>query len=156
MTIERWRPFGTFVERQDSVRDIQGEMNRLFDSFFGRPLAAGRATGSSVWTPVVDVYETKDDFVLDFELPGIREKEVSLSITGDLLTVKGERQFNQQRKDDSYHHMERAYGKFERTVQLPLPVQAGRVTATYRDGVLEVKLPKAEEIKPKEIKIDIL
>ena len=156
MAIERWRPFGTFVERGDSVRDIQGEMNRLFDSFFGRPLAAGRATGSSVWTPVVDVYETKDDFVLDFELPGIREKEVSLSITGDLLTVKGERQFNQQRKDDAYHHMERAYGKFERTVQLPLPVQAARVTATYRDGVLEVKLPKAEEIKPKEIKIDIL
>jgi HSP20 family protein len=156
MAVERWRPFGTLVERQDSVRDIQGEMNRLFDTFFGRPLATARATGNTVWTPVVDVYETKDDFVLTFELPGVREKEVSLSITGDFLTVRGERQFSQQRKDDTYHHMERAYGKFERTVQLPLPVQAGRVTASYRDGLLEVKLPKADEIKPKEIKIDIL
>ena len=94
--------------------------------------------------------------MLNFELPGVREKEVSLSITGDLLTVRGERQFNQQLNDDHYYHMERAYGKFERTVQLPMPVQTGRVTASYRDGVLEVKLPKAEEVKPKPIKIDII
>ena len=106
--------------------------------------------------PVVDMYETKDDLILNFELPGVREKEVSLSIMGDLLTVKGERSFNQESKDDHAYHVERAYGKFERSIQLPMPVQADGVKATYRDGVLEVKLPKAEESKPKEIKIDVL
>jgi len=156
MAIERRRPFGTLMDRREPFRDIQGEMNRLFDSFFGRPLATATGTESRVWMPVVDMYETKDELILNFELPGVREKEVSLSITGDLLTVKGERQFNQELNNDNYHHMERAYGKFERTVQLPMHVQAGRVTATYRDGVLEVKLPKAEEVRPKEIKIDVL
>ena len=102
------------------------------------------------------MYETKDELVLNVELPGVREKDISLSITGDLLTVKGERAFNQELKDENYVHLERVYGKFERSIQLPMPVQADRVKATFRDGVLEVKLPKAEEVKPKDIKIDIL
>lgn len=102
------------------------------------------------------MYETKDELVLKVERPGVREKDASLSITGDVLTVKGERAFDQEQKDENYVHVERVYGKFERSIQLPMPVQADRVKATYRDGVLEVKLPKAEEVKPKDIKIDIL
>ena len=156
MAIERWRPFAASAERWEPFREIQSEMNRLFDGFFGRPMAIATATGSRVWMPVVDMYETKDDLVLNFELPGVREKDVSLTITGDLLTVKGERSFDEELKNDNSYHVERAYGKFERTVQLPMPVQADRVKAVYRDGVLEVKLPKADEVKPKEIKIDIL
>ncbi len=109
-----------------------------------------------MWAPVLDMYETKDDLILTFELPGVREKDVSLSITGDLFTVRGERAVNQDLKGENDHHVERVDGKFERSVQLPMPVQAEKVKATYRDGVLEVKLPKSEEIKPKEIKIDIL
>ena len=156
MAIERWRPFGSLIER-DPFRDIQSEMNRLFDNFLGRPPATVTASGSRVWMPVVDMYETNDDLVLNFELPGVREKDISLSITGDVLTVKGERQFDQQLTDDDhYFHTERAYGKFERSIRLPMPVQAGRVRATYRDGMLEVSLPKAEEVRPKEIKIDVL
>ena len=156
MAIERWRPFAISAERWEPFREIQSEMNRLFDGFFGRPTGIATATGSRVWMPVVDMYETKDDLILNFELPGVREKDVSLSITGDLLTVKGERSFDQELKNDNSYHVERAYGKFERTVQLPMPVQADRVKAVYRDGVLEVKLPKADEVKPNEIKIDIL
>src|SRR5213594_666709 len=155
MAIERWRPFGALTEREP-FRDIQSEVNRLFDSFLGRPTAAATGTGSRVWMPFVDMYETNDDLVLNFELPGVREKDISLSITGDLLTVRGERQFRQELKDDHTYHIERAYGKFERSVQLPMPVQAGRVTATFRDGVPEVRLPKTEEVRPKEIKIDVL
>jgi HSP20 family protein len=154
MAIERWRPFGALVER-DPFRDIQSEMNRLFDNFLGRPTATATGTGSRVWMPVVDMYETNDDLVLSFELPGVREKDISLSITGDVVTVKGERQFDQQLHDDNYVHAERAYGKFERSIRLPMPVQAERVRATYRDGVLEVSLPKAKEARPKEIKIDV-
>ena len=154
MAIERWRPFGALMER-DPFRDIQTEMNRLFDNFLGLPTATAPGTGSRVWMPVVDMYETNDDLVLNFELPGVREKDISLSITGDVLTVKGERQFDQQLNDDNYVHAERAYGKFERSIRLPMPMQAERVRATYRDGVLEVSLPKAEEVRPKEIKIDV-
>jgi HSP20 family protein len=138
---------------RDPFREIQHEMNRLFDTFLGRPTAAAIGTGSPVWMPVVDVYETQNEFVLDFELPGVREKDISLSITGDLLTVTGERHVDQPRKDDHYLHMERGQGKFERSVRLPRPVQTERVTATYRDGVLDVRLPTAESTRPKAITI---
>ena len=158
MAIERWRPFVS-VERWDpfsNMTDIQGEVNRLFDSFLGRPTASMAGSAVRTWAPVLDMHETKDDLVLSFELPGVSEKDVSLSIMGDLLTVKGERAFNRESKDESVHHVERVHGKFERSVQLTMPVQADRVKATYRDGVLEVKLPKVEEVKPKAIKIDIM
>jgi HSP20 family protein len=156
MAMDRWRPFGT--ERWEPFRnmsDIQGEVNRLFDSFFGRPVGGSAQTGHQ-WAPVVDMYETKDDLVVTAELPAVREKDVNVSISGDLLTIRGERRFETELKDQNFLHVERAYGKFDRMVQLPLAVQADKVKATYRDGVLEIRLPKAEEIKPREIKIDIL
>jgi HSP20 family protein len=109
-----------------------------------------------MWLPAVDVRETKDDIVLSFDIPGVSEKDVQVSMTGDLLTAKGERRFEQEDSGDSYHRVERLYGKFERSVQLPFPVQADKIKATYRDGVLTVKLPKGEELKPREIKIDVL
>ncbi len=157
MAIDRWRPFGTLSrwEPFQGVSDIQHEMNRLFDTFFGRP-ATMQAAEPRTWVPLVDMYETKDDVVVALEMPGVREKEISVTITGDLLTVRGERNWDREAKDESYHRVERAYGKFERTVPLPMPVQADKVKATYRDGVLQVTLPKAEEVKPKEIKVDIL
>ena len=154
--IDRWRPYGTAVERWEpfrNVNDIQGEMNRLFDSFFGRP--ANVAAGERMWAPLVDMYETKDDLFVTLELPGVREKDVHVSITGDMLTVKGERRFESDVKDEGYYRLERVYGKFERSIPLPIPVQADKVRATYRDGVLEIRLPKVEQIKPKEIKIDL-
>lgn len=157
MAMTRWSPFGT-IDRWDPFRglgDIQSEMNRLFDSFSGRPAPAA-SMGERMWLPAVDVRETKDDIVLSFDIPGVREKEIQLSITGDLLTVKGERRFEQHEgNDQSWHRVERVYGKFERTVQLAVPVQTDKVTASYRDGVLAVKLPKAEEVKPREIRIDL-
>ncbi len=109
-----------------------------------------------MWAPTVDIWETRDNLVLTFEIPGIREKDVTVSITGDLLTVKGGRRFDRDVMDESNHRHERVYGKFERSIQLPMAVQPDEVRALYRDGVLEVTLPKAEEVKPKEIKIDVL
>ena len=147
IAIERWRPFG-------SVAGWDSEVSRLFDGFFGKPTDMSAGNGERTWAPALDVYETKDDIVLNFELPGVREKDVTLSITGDLLTLKGERTFDRDVKDDSYHQVERVFGKFERSVQLPMAVQPEKVRATYRDGVLEVRLPKAEEVKLREIKID--
>jgi HSP20 family protein len=155
--IDRWHPYGTAVERWEPFRNangIQGEMNRLFDSFFGRPATV--AAGERMWAPLADMYETKDDLFVTLELPGVREKDVHVSITGDMLTVKGERRFESDAKDEGYYRLERVYGKFERSVSLPIPVQADKVKATYRDGVLEIRLPKVEEVKPKEIKIDLV
>jgi HSP20 family protein len=157
MAMERWRPFGLTVDRWQPYRglsDIQSEMNRMFDSVFGHP--ATPSTSERIWAPVCDLWETKDDLVVNFELPGISEKDVNVSITGDVLTVKGERRWQDVQKDDSYHRLERVYGKFERSVELPIPVQADKVKASYREGVLTVKLPKADEVKPRSIKIDVV
>jgi HSP20 family protein len=153
MAIERWHPLGTIMER-GPFRDIQSEMNRLFDSFLGRPMATASGTGSRTWEPLVDMYETPDDVVLNFELPGVSEKDISLTLTGDVITVQGERPFSQPLNDHSYLHVERAYGKFARSLRLPMPVEVSHVGATYRNGVLQVRVPKAEKVRPKEIKIE--
>src|SRR5262245_28765985 len=141
MAIDRWRSSGVLGTRWDPFRDvtdIQHEVNQLFDSFFGRPATVAR--GERMWMPVTDMYETKDDVHVTFEVPGVREKEISVSITGDVLTVKGERKWEGNENDDTFHRLERTYGKFERTIPLPVLVQSDKVTATYRDGVLDITL----------------
>src|SRR5215510_6267048 len=113
MAMQRWRPFG-FAERWEPFRnlsDIQGEVNRLFETFAGRP-AMTTMTSGRTWMPPVDMTETADDLVLAVEIPGIREKEVSVSITGDLLSIKGERRWEQDEKggkDNTVLHTERVY-----------------------------------------------
>ena len=153
MAIVRFRPYGSIVDPSGGFSEIQSEMNRLFDSFFGRPSQAGGT--ERVWAPAVDMYETKDELVVATELPGLDEKDIHLSITGDMLVLRGERRFNQEVKGESYYRGERWFGKFERALPLPIPVQADKVKASYRDGVLTVTLPKADEIKSKEIKINV-
>jgi len=157
MAFVRFRPFSSAVDPFSDVSDIQSEMNRLFDGFFGRPSQVGQVGGiERVWAPAVDMYETKDELVITAELPGLTEKDLQLSITGDMLTIRGERRWDQEVKQDNYYRGERWFGKFERALPLPIPVQADKVKASYRDGVLTVTLPKVEEIKPKEIKIDVV
>lgn len=156
MAMERWRPYGTMLDRWEPFRnlgDIQGEMNRLFDNFFGRPATV--TAGERMWAPLADMTEGKDEVVVSLELPGVREKDVSVSITGDILTVKGERRFERDLQEAGYHRLERVYGKFERSLPVPVSVQADKVKATYRDGVLEIHLPKVEAVKPKDIKIEM-
>src|SRR5436305_14766642 len=112
MAMERWRPFGTVVgwEPVWNLDDIQGEANRLLGSFFGRPSTV--TAGERMWAPLADMYETKDDLFVTFELPGGGEKEVSVAITGDLLTVKSDRKLEHDLKDEGYYRRERLYGKF--------------------------------------------
>ena len=155
MALERWRPFDgeSQVLWGGAYGHSPGDESPLRQ--FLRPTCDDDDRGSSLGPPG-DMYETKDDLNITFEVPGVREKEISVSMTGDLLTVKGERKWDTEHTDDSYHRLERVYGKFERSVALPVPVQSGKVKATYRDGVLEIRLPKVEEVKPKEIKIDVL
>jgi HSP20 family protein len=153
MAIVRFRPYSPAADPFRDFSEIQSEMNRLFDSFVGRPSQAGGP--ERIWIPAADMYETQDHLVVTADLPGLSEKDIHLSITGDMLVLRGERRSNPELKQDSYYRGERWVGKFERTLPLPIPVQAEKVKASYRDGVLAVSLPKVEEIKPKEIKIDV-
>jgi HSP20 family protein len=154
MALVRFRPLAQTLDPFRDLSEIQSEMNRLFDNFFGRPSQFGAT--ERMWAPAVDMYETKDELVVTAELPGLNEKDIHLSVTGDVLTIKGERTRSSEVKQESYYRGERWWGRFERSIALPIPVQTDKVKAQYRDGVLTVKFPKAEEIKPKEIKIDVL
>jgi HSP20 family protein len=129
-------------------------MGRLLESFFGR---SPQMTGPDrAWAPLVDMYETGDDLVVVAELPGVKEQDIRLAVTGDVLTLRGERGSDATTGEaSSQYRSERWFGRFERMVALPIPVQADRIKATYREGLLTVRLPKAEEIKPREIRINV-
>ncbi len=150
MAIVKWSPF------RDGFRDIVGlqdEMNRLFDTF-----SKGNDTQSlveGVWAPSVDIYENKDEIVIDAELPGINQKDISVTVTDNVLTIKGEKKQEKEVKEENYHRVERSYGSFSRSFTLPVGVKADHIKAGYKDGVLKITLPKAEEAKPKQISIDV-
>lgn len=146
MAITRWRPFRDIVS-------IQDEMNRLFDDFFGRPLT--RPECEDAWSPSVDVSETKDNVIINAEIPGMSKEDVKVSVQDNVLTLSGERKQEKEEKNANYHRIERNYGSFRRSFTLPTPVQPDKVKATYKDGILRITLPKTEEVKPKEIPISV-
>ena len=156
MGIMHWRPLSQGSDPWSSYRgvnEVQSEMNRLFDNFLGRSAHSGAS--ERAWAPVADMYETTDELVIKLDLPGITEKDVQLSITADVLSIKGQRLGTEEAKPEEYYSIERWTGRFERMFQVPISVQADKVRASYRDGVLTVRLPKVEAVKPKEIKIDV-
>jgi len=153
MAVMRWRGLEPWAGVRE-IGDIQSEVNRLFDTFFGRSIQAGMPERS--WAPGADMYETKDELVVKVDLPGMSEKDVQVSITGDMLSLKGQRQDPETVKPEHYFRGERWAGRVERVFQLPIPVQAENVKASCRDGVLTVTLPKVEAVKPREIKIDVV
>ncbi|HEY7038908.1 MAG TPA: Hsp20/alpha crystallin family protein [Methylomirabilota bacterium] len=146
MALIRFRPLS------HELTDIQSQMNRIFEGFLGS--SATSEAPERVWAPAADMYETKNEVVVTAELPGLTEKDVHVSITGDLLTIQGERRGESELEDASHYRRERWFGKFVRTFSLPVPVETSQIKATYRDGVLTVKLPKSEEIKAREIKVE--
>ena len=151
MTITRWNPVTL-----SPVRDLFGnrdEFDRLLDTFFtGSPVRGDRA---SAFTPAVDIEETADEFVFKADLPGMSQKDVKVNLLGDTLTIRGERKQVTEQKNGGMHRTERIYGAFERTFRLGTPVRSDKVSAQYRDGVLEVHVPKAEEAKPREVEIQV-
>ncbi len=140
----------------DPFRDIavlQDRMNRLFGDFLesSHPREEGRETG--IWIPNVDIYETKDAVCVRAELPGVDKDAVHVEVKEGVLSLRGERKFEKEVKEESYHRIERSYGTFHRSFSLPSSVDAEKVTARMKDGVLEVDLPKKEQAKPKQINI---
>jgi HSP20 family protein len=139
-----WRPFG-------ELGSLRREMDRLWDSFFGeRPLARA---WEREWAPSLDVSETKDNFVVKAEVPGIDAKDIDISLTGDVLTIKGEKKQEKEEKEEDYHLIERSYGAFSRSIRLPAEVESTKIKASYKNGILRVTLPKSEKVKAKEVRI---
>jgi HSP20 family protein len=127
---------------------------RFFEPFFGRFNFLEDEAKSGVWAPPVDVAEEKDKIFVRVEVPGMNESDLKVSFEDGLLTISGERQF--ERKDDrNYHRIERTYGSFTRSFSLPRTVDANSIAAHYRDGILEIEIPKLEEAKPKQIQINV-
>ncbi len=146
MALARWTPMGNLPSFQD-------EMNRLFDQFFRGGTGEEVGWGVRPWAPPVDLYETEDAVVLTAELPGVSKEDVSIEIHHNTLLLRGERKHETEVKEDQYHRVERAYGTFQRAFVLPTLVDQEHVQATYKDGVLELRLPKSEAAKPKRIAI---
>ena len=146
MTLIRWNP-----ARPLRSLAVQGEIDRLLDSFRGQSAAATAAP----WTMPVDVEETPEAYVLRADLPGFSQKDVKVSLTGDTLTLHAERQRDSEAVTGSVHRSERLYGTFERTFTLADPVRGDQVKASYKDGVLEIRVPKADEAKVREIEVQV-
>jgi HSP20 family protein len=148
MAIMRWDPFR-------DLASIQDRMNRLFDQTLGRTRGEEEGIAASAWMPSVDIYETPDRVVLKAELPGLTRDDIDINVRNNTLTLRGERKFEKEVKEESYLRIERAYGSFHRSFTLPTTIQQDKIKAVFKDGVLEVSLPKAEEARPKQIKIDV-
>src|SRR5437773_2878214 len=145
MTIVRYDPFR-------DLRTLQEEVNRLFST----NLTGGfgeEGIGRGAWNPSVDIYENKDQIVLEAELPGMSREDFDLAIENNVITLRGERRFEKKDETDNYHRVERSYGSFTRSFTLPQTVSGEGATAEYRNGVLRVALPKREETKARRIEI---
>jgi HSP20 family protein len=149
MAIIRWDPFR-------DVMTLQERMNHLFDHALSRTHADDKeGLTASMWSPSVDIFETPDSIVMKAELPGVSRDNIDIQVQDNTLTLKGERKFEHEVKEENYLRVERSYGAFQRTFNLPTGVQQGKIRAVFKDGVLEVTMPKAEEPKPTQVKIDV-
>ena len=147
MAIVRWEPFRDLMT-------TQREFDRLFREAFSPVLGEGEVS-TRTWAPAVDIYENGDNLVLKAEVPGINPDDVEIRVEDNTLYLKGERKFEKEVKEQNYHRVERSYGTFTRTFSLPNSIDADKVTANYKDGVLTLTMPKKEEAKPKTIKINV-
>ena len=146
MELVRWRPFG-------ELRPFGKETDRIYNRLFGEePFLRAFSEG---WLPSVDISETKDNILVKAEIPGIEAKDVNVSISGNLLTIKGEKKKEAEEKDEHHYCAERYSGSFQRVFQLPTNVQSDKVKATFDKGVLKITLPKVEEAKKKKVKVQV-
>ncbi|KPL12833.1 hypothetical protein AMJ74_06055 [candidate division WOR_3 bacterium SM1_77] len=140
--MKKWEPFSELVTMRD-------DMDRLFDVFFGTQ----SQTIDDLWRPSIDIEESNGNLMVRAEIPGMDKKDIKVVVKDDVLTISGERKRENETKDKTFHRIERSYGQFRRMIRLPAEVDADMVKATYKDGVLNVTLPKPESMKPKHIDV---
>jgi HSP20 family protein len=145
MALVRWDP-------GREIDTLQGDVNRLFDSFFGRREAGG-VSQSRRWVPAMDLAETEDSLVLRADVPGVDRNDIAVEVKDGVLTVTGERHAQSEDKREGYHRVERSYGSFARSLELPKGIDPEGVDASYEDGVLEVRIPKPAERQPTKVEV---
>jgi HSP20 family protein len=150
MALIRWEPVR-------ELNTIQSEMNRLFNTFFDAPTTTNGAGNRSFrrWIPAMDLVETEGEFVLRADLPGLSEEDVNIELEDNVLTIKGERKAEHEERKEGYYRVERSSGAFSRSLTLPEGVDAEAVKASFDRGVLEVRIPKPEERKPRKVAISV-
>ena len=155
MALIRWNARRDVWDPFENLADIREEMNRLFDRSFLRRGDGGAGLQGTEFAPAIDVAEEKDGFVVRADLPGLKKEDVSVTIQDNCLTIRGEKKHEEETKEANYYHRERVQGTFSRRIELPTAVDAKRVEASFKDGVLQVRLPKSEEAKPKQIDVKV-
>jgi HSP20 family protein len=146
MAITKWDPF-------KDIMILRDRMNRLFEDLVTSPRFEDSELMQSTWSPAVDIYETENELVLTAELPGIDEKDVEIKVEDNTLSIKGERKFEKETKEENYHRIERAYGSFFRSFSLPNYVDQEKISAEFENGLLKIHMPKKAEVKPRKVKI---
>jgi HSP20 family protein len=153
MAIIRWRPRREWDPFYDVLAGWRDDINRLFNLSLSR--GTKLAPAEALWAPAVDIYEEKGDYIVKAELPGLTKEDIDISVQGSTVTIKGEKKQERESKESGYYCCERSYGRFERSFDLPNEIDASKVKATFKDGVLEVTLPQSEAAKPKQNKVDV-
>lgn len=155
MALIRWNPARDLETSPFDMLNMQKEINRMFDRFFRGNLTEEESLVPSGWCPAVDIAEHDNEFVVKMELPGVGKEDVKITMQNDVLMIHGEKKQEKQSKGSNYHRVERSYGAFQRSFTLPATVKADKIDATFTDGILNIKLPKAEEAKPKQIEVKV-
>jgi HSP20 family protein len=147
MTIVRWDPFRNMTTLQERI-------NRIFDETASRPNYDDEVSKCD-WRPIVDIYDAENAIIINAELPGVTKENITLDVKENILTIKGERKAEEEVRKENYYRKERCFGLFERAFTLPSAIDPARITANFKEGVLRVEIPKPEEKKPKQIKINV-
>lgn len=154
MKIRKWNPFNEMMLLSENLNKM---FNRFFDEGLltpGRTIFSDELT-EGTWSPDVDIYENKDSIIVKADLPGVEKENVKVEVKDNILSIRGERKEEKELKEHNVYRLERRYGEFIRNFRLPLKVDATKIKAKYKDGILEITLPKPEEEKGKEIKVEV-
>jgi len=155
MSLIRWNPTHELDRWPSDFFGIQREINRVFDSFIRGGVQADESLMTSYWTPAVDIAEKQDEYIVKMELPGVNKDDVKINLESNILTIKGEKKQEKEEMEKNLHRIERSYGSFQRSFTLPTTVKSDKIDAVFKDGVLSISLPKAEEAKPKQIEVKV-
>ncbi|MEX2117233.1 MAG: Hsp20/alpha crystallin family protein [Bacteroidota bacterium] len=154
MRLIRWNPTRELSSVPTELWNIQRDFNSLFGAMTGGNQDDG-SSGLSLWTPAVDISEHENEYHVKVELPGINKDDVKITLESNILTIRGEKKQEEDVKEEGMHRMERVYGSFRRSFTLPTVVKESEIGAIYKDGILMITLPKAEEVKPKQIEVKV-
>jgi len=154
-TLTRWEP----MSRWSPFKEVE-ELEKRLSQLLGRSAPAGNGDKNEAitvaqWSPVVDISEDEKEYAIKAELPDVKKEDIKLNVHDDVLTITGERKYEKEEKGKKYHRVERAYGSFMRSFTLPEDADGTKVTAEYKDGMLNVRLPKSEKAKPKSIEVKV-